>query len=523
VSGIEIVGRLTGSRQAKAAVWWLVAVGAGSVLAEWIVTGSTERLIYLGLGLAVLAISVRILNNWRDGFYMFIFWLLFEDLVRKYMGNNMAIYFGKDFLVGITYLSFFLAIRRHQVQVFRPPFLVSLLLLVWVGLAQVFNPNSPSVLYGVLGLKLYFYYAPLMLVGYAIIKTEEDLRHFLVFNMGLAGVIGLLGIIQSIVGFSFLNPQVLAPDIQELGSLTRKAPITGEIVMRPSSVFVSDGRFAAYMILMFIVGMGAAGYLLLRTHKGRRVVFPAIALSAVAAVMSGSRGAFIFVGASTALLSAGMLWGAPFGRRERGRLLNALRRSATIIALGLFLVFLIFPEDISARWFLYSETLSPDSPSYELGNRVWTYPVNELTKAFDNPNWFWGNGIGTASLGMQYVSRLMGVRRSEIGVESGYGDIVLELGIFGLVFWLIWTIALVTSAWKVVRKVKETCYFPVALAILWFAFILLFLETFGGIQAFQNYINNAYLWLLLGILFRLRTLAIQTTSALSSNTINHGA
>jgi hypothetical protein len=123
---------------------------------------------------------------------------------------------------------------------------------------------------------------------------------------------------------------------------------------------------------------------------------------------------------------------------------------------------------------------------------------------------------------MQYVSRLMGVRRSEIGVESGYGDLVLELGIFGLFFWLIWTTALVTAGWKVVRTLRKTCYFPIALAILWFVFILLFLETFGGIQAFQNYINNAYLWLLLGILFRLPTLTAQTTGALSSNNINHG-
>jgi hypothetical protein len=42
----------------------------------------------------------------------------------------------------------------------------------------VFNPGSTSVIYGFLGLKLYFLYIPLMYLGYALIKSEQDLRHF---------------------------------------------------------------------------------------------------------------------------------------------------------------------------------------------------------------------------------------------------------------------------------------------------------------------------------------------------------
>ncbi len=32
--------------------------------------------------------------------------------------------------------------------------------------------------------------------------------------------------------------------------------------------------------------------------------------------------------------------------------------------------------------------------------------------------------------------------------------------------------------------------------------------TFNGMQAYQDFVLNAYLWLLLGILFRLPTLAV---------------
>lgn len=507
--GLDSVGRFSSGRQVKAALWFSVGFGLLLLLTYWILNGADKQLIYVGLGVLVVFVTLRILNEWRDGFYLFLIWLLFEDLIRKYMGNNMAIYFAKDLLVGAVYISFLLAMRRHAVKLFKPPFIFALNLFIWIGVAQVFNPNSPSIIYGLMGLKLYYYYIPLMFLGYALIETEEDLRRFLVFNMGLAGIIALLGIIQSIVGLTFLNPEVLAPDIQLLGSLTRVAPISGVHVARPTSVFVSDGRFASYMVLMFIVGLGAAGYLLLRASKGQIIVFLAIALTAVAGVMSGSRGAFLYIGGSTLIVSAALVWGAPWRWRQGHRMIRALQRSVTLGTIGLILVFLIYPEAIGARWSLYSETLSPDSASYELGYRAWQYPYENFKAAFDDPHWVLGNGIGTASLGVQYVTRIMGVPSPKIGVESGFGTLILELGICGLFFWVFWTISVILSSWSIVRKLKQTPYFPVAIAILWFNFVLLVLDTFGGFQAFQNYINNAYLWLLLGILFRLPLLSKQ--------------
>jgi hypothetical protein len=87
------------------------------------------------------------LNNWRNGLYFFLAWLLFEDLARKFLGNNMAVYFAKDFLVAVVYLSFFVAYRRKDKDLlaFRPPFLVALLVFIWFGVIQMFNPGSTSI------------------------------------------------------------------------------------------------------------------------------------------------------------------------------------------------------------------------------------------------------------------------------------------------------------------------------------------------------------------------------------------
>ena len=97
--------------------------------------------------------------------------------------------------------------------------------------------------------------------------------------------------------------------------------------------------------------------------------------------------------------------------------------------------------------------------------------------------------------------------RPNIGVESGYGNIMLEYGLLGLFLWFLWTAALLIYAWKIVRKLRQTVYFPVAFAIFWFAFLILYPATYGTLNSYQDFIFNAYLWLLIGILFRLPKLA----------------
>src|ERR1700730_946629 len=147
---------ISNNRQIKAVIWLAVAIAIIRVLAGWIIAGTNKNLILAGLAIGLLTITIRILNNWRDGFYMFYVWLLFEDLLRKYAGNNMVIFFAKDVLVAITFVSFVVAVRRHSAKSFRPPFLFAMSLLFLLCVAQVFNSNSPSILYGVLGLKMYF-------------------------------------------------------------------------------------------------------------------------------------------------------------------------------------------------------------------------------------------------------------------------------------------------------------------------------------------------------------------------------
>ncbi len=90
--------------------------------ANYVIAGDMTSLAYVALLFIGSAFVVAMLNSWQKGLYFFLTWLLFEDFARKYLGNNMAIYFAKDVLALVVYLAFFLAYRRKQVTSFRPPF-----------------------------------------------------------------------------------------------------------------------------------------------------------------------------------------------------------------------------------------------------------------------------------------------------------------------------------------------------------------------------------------------------------------
>jgi hypothetical protein len=480
--------------------------------AEYVISGDFTGMAYAGMAVVGGAIVIGILNNWRNGVYFFLSWLLFEDFARKFLGNNMAIYFAKDFLALVVYISFLAALRRKEVVTFRPPFLGPVLIFVWFGVLQIFNPASTSIWYGLMGFKLFFYYVPMVFLGYSLINSEAQLRRFFTINMAFSLIIISLGIAQSILGPSFLNPAHPAEDIRLLSNLYR-ASATGAIAYRPNSVFVSAGRYANFIMVAFLLVLGFSGYLLLRQKRGRALTFIVVSVTATGAFLTASRGSFMYGMINTLATSVAFIWGAPWRQGQASRVLRAIQRAALATGLGIALLFYAYPDALLSRLAIYEETLMPNSPTSELTYRTWDYPVQNFLGAFQYDRWPYGYGIGTASLGGQYVARIFNAKPLGVGVESGYGALVVEMGIGGLLLWIVMSIAITVSAWKVVKKLKGSPLFPLGFVIFWYALFLLFPAMFGGMQAYEDFLLNSYLWLLLGVLFRLPTLALSAQYA----------
>jgi hypothetical protein len=261
------------------------------------------------------------------------------------------------------------------------------------------------------------------------------------------------------------------------------------------------------LVVAWMIVFGFSGYLLLRQRRGRLFAFLALGLTAAGCVMCASRGVFMWSIGSGLVGGAAFVWGAPWRQGEARRIFRTLQRAVLGVALAMLILLLTFPEALLNRLAVYSETLDPRSPASELMNRTRDYPLANFLGAFSSPRWAYGFGIGTVSLGGQYVSRIFHVPPPTDAVESGFGNIILELGIVGLLLWFVMSGAVLFSAWKVVRKLKGSPWFPLGFMIFWYAFLLLLPFTFQGMQAYQDFVLNAYLWLLLGILFRLPKLA----------------
>jgi hypothetical protein len=496
---------------------WLVSFGfflfvvvAAYVVAGYIVAGDLAELAYIALAFAGVAVLIAVFRNWRNGLYFFLAWLLFEDFARKFLGNNMGLYFAKDFLVAAVYISFVISYGRRdkQIEPFRAPFRVPLLLFVWFGIMQVFNPFSAHIAYGFLGAKLYFYYMPLLVIGYYLLNSETELRRFFHINLGLMILIVVLGIVQSIVGPRFLNPAVMADDIRLLSETYRVAPISGVSVYRPTSVFVSAGRFADLLIVAWMLVFGFGGYLILRHRRGRMFAFLTLAVTAAGCLMCASRGVFMWTLGSTVVGSLAFVWGAPWRQGEALRVVRGLQRASLGVALAVVILLSAYPEAFVGRLAVYSETLDPRSSASELVHRSRDYPLANFLAAFDYPQWPYGYGIGTLSLGGQYISRVFKVRPAVGGVESGFGCIIIEMGIGGLILWIVMSATILFHAWRVVQRLKGSPWFPLGFMIFLYAFLLFLPMTFTSMSPYQDFVLNAYVWLLLGVLFRLPKLAL---------------
>ncbi|HKN76539.1 MAG TPA: hypothetical protein VJW94_15270, partial [Candidatus Acidoferrum sp.] len=303
-----------------------------------------------------------------------------------------------------------------------------------------------------------------------------------------------------------------------LSSLYR-VTASGISAYRPTSVFVSAGRYADFVMVAWLLVLGFSGYLLLRQRKGRNFAFISIAVAAAGAFLTASRGAFLWAIINGIATSVAFIWGAPWRQGEALRAFRGIQRAALGIALGLVLVFIAFPDELLSRVSIYQEALTPGSSTSELTHRSWTYPVENFLGAFNYERWPYGYGIGTVSLGGQYVARFFKAKPAVVGVESGYGALVVEMGIVGLILWLVMSVAILFSAWRVVKKLKGSPWFPLGFVIFWYAFVLLFPATFAGIQPYEDFLLNAYLWLLLGVLFRLPSIGLSAQFAANAAAI----
>jgi len=326
----------------------------------------------------------------------------------------------------------------------------------------------------------------------------------LLLSVGLPVSVG--GILQSIWGLQFLNPETPAEVFRLYEA--RYSAVSGLEVPRISSVFVDAARYSQYLFILFFVGLGLLG--LLYAAKKRKLLSPGRFWGwlcwvgvLVGLYVSGQRASLIWVVLTfVALMVDEAMLFLRKGSNIRVRGSRLLVRLAVGVALGVGVAVVFFPERFSAAYHLYLESLNPGRAGAEVNVRPGSY-WQDIVKAFN----LLGHGTGSASLGLQYVAKLDPQAELRPTTEGGYAAVLWEWGIVGLVIWLWWSVRLLRRLWVAKSKLVGSPYYMYGFSIFLYAFFILFAWFYLGLQVYQNYVTQAYLWFLAGVAFKLPQLA----------------
>lgn len=269
-------------------------------------------LILLGL------ISIR---HWGAAILTMLVWAMFEGAVRKWIfpEYQQPVLLLKDVVLIFSYVGYLFSANRNITQQKSGLLKAILILSVLFCCVQLLNPNLPSILLGLYGLKNYIIYIPLSFIIPDLIRTREDLRKFAIAACVISIPIALLGLYQfSQPPSSWINQYLSHEEgVDSVVATFGEGTGTGDFASgraRTSSTFSYIGGFVTF--LMFAVPMAAA-LLLASVPKGRTaiIVLAALALSIGGAATTGSRlpfvifaiAAFVMLPASAAkgLLSGG--------------------------------------------------------------------------------------------------------------------------------------------------------------------------------------------------------------------------
>lgn len=171
-----------------------------NTLANLTLNDGGTSLLKLFLGLAILLGVVYIsFRDWRRSVKAVFLILVFDGALRKWILPQASelIYFLKDFVLLGAYLRYYLFSGTDERFKIRNN-LLSIGILIAGGwcIFQAFNPRLGSPIVGLLGIKAYLFYIPLVWMLPRLFRSEEELYIFIRNHLALLIPIGLLGIVQ---------------------------------------------------------------------------------------------------------------------------------------------------------------------------------------------------------------------------------------------------------------------------------------------------------------------------------------
>jgi hypothetical protein len=428
-----------------------------------------------------------------------MFLVVCEGGIRKWFfpGLQQQIYFIKDILLILAYFGFLHARPPHgeHLKAMGGLKILLALSLAYFGI-ELFNPNSPSFLLSVFGLKNYLLYVPLAFVVPYMFSSSADLEQKLRKYAALMIPFASLGLVQFAFPPNHWINGYLSNDSENL----RAASMFGANGLehaRTSGTFSFTGGFTTFLLAMFFLGAGLATYKKWRI-SGNLLPLLLLVITSAAMFTTGSRAPIYSIVITLPLML--FIW------RVRGLVSGgALLRISAVWVIMSMVVLLISSGAIEA--FQYRAEHA-DDPTMRL-----LAPLNEVYEALgQTPVMGTGmastNGAAIAITGTDSWWWLQGVF-----VESETARVLQETGIIGFI--LIYAARL----WLLIKAITLGVRFRSPL----YAAIGGGLAAFLAQGSYGIIINNPtagiYYWFAAGLLFAMYRLE-QQEFAVSSRASN---
>lgn len=150
----------------------------------------------VGALILIILIIIGASQNWKLSIKAILVLVIIEGALRRWALPQARdlIYFFKDFILIGSYFGF--AIHPQKI-VDRYPFIKELFAVITIICClQAFNPSLGSPIVGLLGIRAYLLYIPLIWIIPHLFESETDLQNFLRNYLLLLIPVCILGIIQ---------------------------------------------------------------------------------------------------------------------------------------------------------------------------------------------------------------------------------------------------------------------------------------------------------------------------------------
>lgn len=412
----------------------------------------------------------RIAGFWRP-LIVGVFILFFiGDTVRKLVpGQPWQLMLVLDAVLFLAYVVFVIDYTLKKESPWRPFFLFPLSVFLVVFLISIFGPRSAGWGAALVGFRSYFWFIPLMWLGYEFFDSKEKIFKLCRILSYVAIPLLVLAGIQQIFHSSdvaFLNPFTE-------GHKFHSGDVNIGLV---SSFFGSAQRFGMVSMLLFFLGIAAKSPVALFAFAG--------------IILSGSRSAFVLsVFGCVAILI--------FSRKRlvgRGLYLK--------MALGALMVIIALASVPQFRNTVLFQL--KDGIPMIVGSRIRIF-AGEMREVWGNHFSWLGKRAGAFSQGIEYIGEAQALSIEKPLGETGIRNLLLELGMAGLIaFYVMWA-SILSAMYKGTKAIRDPVSKTIGLAILVFAIGVLFRFTVMHGQTLNDYAVLVPLWFFIGVFFRLKS------------------